>query len=89
MWRFVLFSCEGNFFYVWSGLVSLCFLYNAICIPLRFSFDIYSSHHGWFIGDYLWADFVYVLDMVLINTHLQFTNNEVQVGRLVYIISIK
>ncbi len=59
--------------------MSLCVLYNAICIPLRFSFDIYSNHHSWFIADYLWADFIYILDVVLINTHLQFTNNDSQV----------
>lgn len=63
---------EGNLFYFWTGLVSLCVIYNAISIPLRFTFDYTNGDNIYpaLIVDYLFADLVYILDILLIQTHL-------------------
>ena len=70
----------GNFFYFWTGLVSVSVLYNAVSIPLRFCFDIYSQSWHWLVSDYLFADLIYFLDIMLIKTHINFKFSGMKVG---------
>ena len=66
----------GDVFFYWMGLVCLSLVYNAASIPLRVSFNAYSEHPGlWLTLDYLFADLVYILDMVMVKTHLSFRTN--------------
>ena len=79
-------SQKGNFYFVWTALVSLCLLYNTFTIPLRFAFDIYNTSLGWLVGDYLLADLVYLLDLLLIQPHLNFLYDGTKVRVLACVI---
>lgn len=64
---------KGNFLFFWTALVSLCFLYNLTTIPLRFAFDdIYNGSLWWLVGDYFIADLVYLLDLIVVQPHVNF-----------------
>ena len=57
----------------------LAYVYNAVAIPLRASFDIYNSGGGlvaWLVFDYLF-DLLYLLDIVAVQSHLSYTHNGV------------
>ena len=65
----------------------LTYLYNAITIPLRASFDLYRLNTTaeettpylvavWLVVDHLF-DLLYVMDIVLIQSHLGFLRNGV------------
>ena len=61
------------------GILFAAFLYNAITIPLRASFDVYGylpAMVAFFVVDYI-CDMLYVMDMALIQSHLSFRNNGV------------
>ena len=62
------------------GLLTLAYSYNAVAIPLRASFkDVVQSMPGlfaWLVFDYLF-DILYLLDIVLIQSHLSYTHNGV------------
>lgn len=55
------------------ALVSIAFIYNAIVIPLRATFDEVYSHdllYSWLAWDFFFADFVYFLDVAVVQTHV-------------------
>nr|AAB41492.1 cyclic nucleotide-gated channel [Caenorhabditis elegans] len=70
----------GRFYMTWLSLVTLCFLFNAFCIPLRSSYPYQTADNWmyWFIVDYS-CDLVYVIDMLLIKPRLRFTRGGIQV----------
>ncbi|ULU12261.1 hypothetical protein L3Y34_015526 [Caenorhabditis briggsae] len=67
----------------WLSLVTLSFLYNAFCIPLRSSYPYQTADNlmYWMIADYT-CDFVYLVDMFLIKPRLRFTRGGIQVKSL-------
>lgn len=69
----------GRIYFWWMCLVSLAWIYNALAIPLRASFNVSAGGwlYLWLILDYLLADPIYVADMVLIQTHLSFRSKGV------------
>ena len=56
------------------GIVSVAFVYNAAAIPLRVTFDVYSSGwlFVWLACDYLFADVIYVTDVAFIQPHVHY-----------------
>ena len=62
------------------GLLALAYSYNAVAIPLRASFkDVVQPMPGlwaWLVFDYLF-DIFYVLDIVLVQSHLSYRHNGV------------
>lgn len=56
---------------VWMGVVFVAFMYNAVAIPVRFSFPVKTETTVgvWIFFDYLF-DIVYLLDIVLVQFHL-------------------
>ncbi|KAF1770645.1 hypothetical protein GCK72_002466 [Caenorhabditis remanei] len=67
----------------WLSLVTLCFLYNAFCIPLRSSYPYQTTENWiyWFMVDYI-CDAVYIIDMLIIKPRLRFTRGGIQVKTL-------
>lgn len=63
----------GRVYLFWMGVVSFAFFYNALVIPLRVSFDVYSGQAlgAWLFFDYLF-DIVYLLDIILVQLHVSF-----------------
>uniref|UniRef100_A0A8R1I6R8 Cyclic nucleotide-binding domain-containing protein n=1 Tax=Caenorhabditis japonica TaxID=281687 RepID=A0A8R1I6R8_CAEJA len=70
----------GRFYMTWLSLVTLCFLYNSFCIPLRSSYPYQTADNWvyWFIVDYA-CDVVYLVDMLVIKPRLRFTRGGIQV----------
>jgi hypothetical protein len=66
----------------WLCLVAICFLYNAFAIPMRASFPYQNSSniHIWLCVDYL-CDFVYLLDMIIVQSRLRFVKNGMTIVR--------
>ena len=62
------------------GVLTLAYSYNAVAIPLRASFkDVVQPMPellAWLIFDYLF-DILYLLDIVLVQSHLSYTHNGV------------
>ena len=58
---------------VWQFMVSICFVYNAFCIPLRTCFPCQSKHNilYWLCADYI-SDAIYIVDIVIFQTRRQF-----------------
>nr|ACQ44015.1 TAX2 [Caenorhabditis remanei] len=73
----------GRFYMTWLSLVTLCFLYNAFCIPLRSSYPYQTTENWmyWFMVDYI-CDAVYIIDMLIIKPRLRFTRGGIQVKTL-------
>ena len=61
-------------------MLTLAYSYNAVAIPLRASFkDVVQPMPellAWLIFDYLF-DILYLLDIVLVQSHLSYTHNGV------------
>ncbi len=57
----------------------LALVYNAVAIPLRSSFNVYSNgrFYVWLVCDYLVADMIYLMDILLVQTHLSFRSSGV------------
>ena len=69
----------GDLFLLWMGMMFAAFLYSAVTIPLRASFDLYRylpAMVTFFVVDYV-CDVLYVMDMVLVQSHLSFCKNGV------------
>ena len=52
----------------WLALMATCFVYNAWVIPFRYFFSEYQNDDNikyWFFFDYLVADMLYLLDILL------------------------
>ena len=83
----------GGIFSFWLKVACLAYLYNAVAIPLRASFKgvVYSETttiYAWLVFDYIF-DLIYILDIVLVQTHLSYISNGVlQVKVCSHVISI-
>ncbi|KIH52254.1 hypothetical protein ANCDUO_17646 [Ancylostoma duodenale] len=64
----------------WLFLVTIAFLYNAFCIPLRSSYPYQTKTNliYWLILDYT-CDFIYLVDMTLIKPRLRFMKGGISV----------
>ena len=62
------------------GVLTLAYSYNAVAVPLRASFkDVVQPMPellAWLVFDYLF-DILYLLDIVLVQSHLSYTHNGV------------
>ncbi|EYB85862.1 hypothetical protein Y032_0289g1500 [Ancylostoma ceylanicum] len=70
----------GRFYMTWLFLVTIAFLYNAFCIPLRSSYPYQTKTNliYWLILDYT-CDFIYLVDMTLIKPRLRFMKGGISV----------
>ena len=71
-------SSAGQSFLIWMSVMFVAFLYNAISIPLRASFEVQRGRGiaGWLLFDYIF-DLVYILDILLVQAHLSYRSNGV------------
>ncbi|CAB3408502.1 unnamed protein product [Caenorhabditis bovis] len=70
----------GRLYIAWLSIVTICFIYNAFCIPLRSSYPYQTPNNAkyWFAADYS-CDLIYLLDMLFIKPKLRFTRGGIQV----------
>ncbi|TMS40245.1 hypothetical protein L596_006643 [Steinernema carpocapsae] len=70
----------SNTYMFWLFIVVSAFLYNAIIIPLRSSYPYQNMipTYWWLLFDYS-ADFIYLLDMIIIKPRLQFMKSGISI----------
>lgn len=84
---FVFISTPGDVYLIWMGLMVIAYLYNAITIPLRASFELYRLNTSdeslnpylvgvWLIFDYMF-DLMFLLDIILVQSHLSYLRHGV------------
>lgn len=68
-----MFLLKGYWHLAWLLMVSACFVYNCVTIPLRYSFPYQTEGNwfSWFLCDTA-ADVVYLLDLILVKPHAIF-----------------
>lgn len=64
---------QARFYISWLFVVTLCFLYNAYVIPLRFSFPFQtvSNTRTWLAFDFT-CDIIYLLDIIFVKHRLMY-----------------
>lgn len=66
---------NGTTYCTWMSIAALAVVYNAWVIPLRATFPSQTPHNRpvWMAFDYL-ADFIYVIDMVVVQPRVRYLN---------------
>jgi hypothetical protein len=75
LWDNKIVDPNGKVYIIWMSIAAIAVMYNAWVIPLRSTFPYQTPENRpiWMAFDYV-ADFVYMIDMILIQPRVKYLN---------------